>query len=467
MTPDERVGRVLAEMTEDLKPGPDPYGRVRARHRRLVRRRAAAAGLAVAAVASVVGARIGDAGPDRGLDQPPVSESDQQWSNVVAWSDRLFDSPPRGTVSSDHAYVTALGERMLQEQRSGHLPLKTPAREVRVLFVDDVGDFRVALVAFARANPQPNFWPQAAVWLAARRGASVQELSTPSAVRGSSDGLGPSERIMVDDPAKPGSVVHVAIAPQECAFQTAAWPAVKDWQAATTGSYLVRTEQTMRPEWWRIICGGQTRETDPGPGSLAPNGMTTAQLDAALSRNRGTTVDGQRLREAVSSAAQEWGYSVAALPQVVWTGRTAGSTPGNGISYDGQVTVIAAPAAGGGWVGWAIVSYDQPGAGNSMGNSSGFRMRTDPADPSTVVAIPLGDNILVIAPDTATAVRGLRNGREVANAMVHNHAALLKTSTENGIIIQAIDDQADVIVSATPASQPGPLAHGEDTWHQE
>jgi hypothetical protein len=343
--------------------------------------------------------------------------------------------------------------------------LKAPAREARVLFVDDVGDFRIALVAFARSNPQPDFWPQAAVWLAARKGAGVQELSSPSAIRSDSDGLEPSASVTVDDPAVPGAVAHVAIASQGCGFETAAWPAVNDWTSEPTGSYLARTQRTLRPEWWRITCGGQTREMVPGPGSLAPRGMTKSELDAALSRARGKTVDGQQLRDAVSATAQEWGYAAAGLPAVVWTGRTAGTTPANGVSYDGAVTVLAAPAAGGGWVGEAVVSYDHADAGNSRGNSVGFSIRTDPTDPSTVFAIPLSEDILVITPVLATAVRAVRDGRVVANARVTGAAAVLKVPAVDGLVVQAVDRQGEVIATGPVADQTGPLRE-ENHWDQ-
>jgi hypothetical protein len=463
MTIDERVGRILSEMSGDLTPDPSPYARVLARYRRRQRQRIAVAGLATVAV--VAGAGFAVTGPGRGGDpDTSASSSGQSWQNELAWSERLAASPPRGAVARDAGYVAAVSQRMLQEQRAGQLKWKTPMTAANVLFVDDVGSFRIALVAFVRADPEPNGWPHREVWLVAPKGASAKTLASTASIRDMGDGLAPYEDTTVD---KPGEVVHVSVAPQGCEFSSAAWPAVNDWKAEATGSYLIRTK--LRPEWWRVTCNGVVREMRPSPGSVASTGITDALFDQAMSHVRGE-VDAKQSRTDLGFATADWGYGVTALPHVVWNGRTAGTTPADGIAYDGQATVLAAPAVGGGWVGEVTIHYDRRNENNSNAAGESFTTPTDPTDPSTVVAIELGTNtntLLVITPSTATTIRALKGGREVANARVSAAGAVLKVPSITDLTVQALDAQGNVVGTGKVAAQGPGSAERQDHWSED
>jgi hypothetical protein len=148
MTLDERVIKVLGDLTDDLTPEPDPYGRVRTRWRRHRRRRTAAASVglvALVAAGAMTAVRVqGDSAPN------PTDESNSNWTHVQAWSERLYESPVRGGLAGDKVYVLALTTTVAQQQPQGQY------REVRVLFLDDVGPYRVALVGLVLDNFKEN-----------------------------------------------------------------------------------------------------------------------------------------------------------------------------------------------------------------------------------------------------------------------------------------------------------------------
>ncbi|RQW94412.1 hypothetical protein [Micromonospora inaquosa] len=480
MRVDEELGRALAELSSTLTPQPDPYGRVRARYRRTRQRRLG--GLALALVVSVGGTAFAMAGPAR--TQPPPANSNESIAPVLAWSDKLLQSPPRGAVARDTGYVRQLSDVLLDAQRRGDFPnLTVPVNAVKVLFVDDVNDQRIALAAFVRDRPDPaTGWPSAALWLVAEKGASAEKLASTGSVRGTSEGLEPYESLAVDDPSGPGKAIHVAIAPAGCAFLAS--PVLNgnafQWASEPTGSYLIRTPQTQRPEWWRVDCGKVTRKITPGPGSLAPKPITDAQLATAMSRVRGN-VKAQRARELVYQWAQSAGYRLTALPSVVWGGHvtgvpTGGSPSADGPSVaDGQVTVLAAPAVDGSWVGEVTIEPDQPRSDGVISTGTSFTVTTDPTDPASVLAVPIdGDAVggegqqflLVVTPSAATTVRALLDGREVARAPASGSGAVLTVPRPTaGLVVQALDASGRTLASAQVSDEGAQGTPETDTWN--
>lgn len=486
MSVDEELSRALADMTRTLKPQPDPYGRIRARYRRTRRRRTT--GLAMAVVVSFTGGAFAVAGPAGTPPPPPSVDSDGSFQRYLAWGEKLLQSPPRGAVAQDPDYVRTLGETLLAAQQRGEFErLTAPVRTVKVLFVDDVGGRRIALAAFVRNEPDPGTgWPNASVWLAADEGASAQELGSKAAVvQGPGDDMRPYESLAVPDSASPtpgDDAVHVAIVPDGCVFATAPVTDLNHWTDEPTRSYLVRTPQAKRAEWWRVTCAGVVREVRPGPGSLAPHGISDAQLTAALSRARGTA-DRDLSRMVLSTATEGWGYSVSGLPSVVWGGRiteiptgTAGTAPATSAGsdvvppkFDGRTTVLAAPAIGGGWLGYVEIEYDRPGPDHSGSTAVSFETRTDPADPSGVLAVPLDDDpktLLVVTPAAATTVRAVRDGREVARAPVTGEGVVLAVpDTSLGLVVEALDGSGTLVATGTVAAVEGDHTPREtSTW---
>ncbi|MFG1869991.1 hypothetical protein [Micromonospora arborensis] len=498
MTVDEELGRALAELTRTLAPQPNPYDRARARYRRDRQRRLG--GLALALVVSLGGAAFAIADPGRST-QPPPADSTESIAPVLAWSNKLLQSPPRGAVSRDSGYVRQLTELLLAAMRRGDFPRLTVPLDmvdnpnavralttVKVLYVDDVGGQRIALAAFVRDQPDPvTGWPAAAVWLVAEDGASAQELANTAAVRGTSDALEPYESLTVDDPSSPGKAVHVAIAPAGCVFLSSPSPRSEtfQWTPEPTGSYLIRTPQTQRPEWWRVDCGAVTRKITPAPGSLVAKPITDAQLATAMSRVRGTVTE-QRARELVPQYAQSGGYRLTALPSMVWGGQVAGiparptggsPTAGEPSVHSGKATILTAPAVGGGWVGEMTIDLDHPGPDGVIGTGASFTVPTDPTDPASVLAVAIasdtfasGDqrSLLVVTPAAATAVRVTQDGREVARASVSGCAAVLTVpDTMTSLVVEALDASGRTLASGQVAKGGVQVTPETDTWNQE
>ncbi|WP_328651810.1 hypothetical protein OG598_28405 [Micromonospora sp. NBC_00330] len=481
MTVDDELSRALAELSRTLTPQPDPYGRARARYRRSRQRRLG--GLVLALVVSVGSTAFAIASPGR-TTQPLPADPTESIAPVLAWSDRLLQSPPRGAVAGDSSFVGQLSEQLLAAQRRGEFSrLKVPVSGVKILFADDVDDHRVALAAFVRDQPDPvTGWPSAAVWLVADKGASAQEVASTAAIRSVSDALQPYESLAVDD----AEAAHVAIAPAGCVFLSSPLPEGDTfrWAPEPTGSYLVRTAKTHRPEWWRVDCGGVTRKTTPGPGSLATKPITDAQLATAMSRVRGS-VEQQSARQLVYQWSQSEGYRLTALPRVVWGGHLAGlptglaDTPAAGEPSleDGQVTVLAAPTVGGDWVGEVSIAPDQPRSDGVLSTGTSFTTTADPTDPAGVLAVSIDDDdggsegqqlLLVVTPAAATTVRVLRDGQEVAKSAVSGSGTTVQVPRPTaGLVVEALDASGGTIASGQVAKQGARRTTETDTWDQE
>ncbi|MEU7585867.1 hypothetical protein AB0A95_06160 [Micromonospora sp. NPDC049230] len=491
MTVDEELGRALAELSRPLTPQPDPYGRARARYRRDRQRRLN--GLALALVVSLGGAAFAIAAPGRST-QPPPAAATESLAPALAWSDKLLQSPPRGVVGQDSGYVRQLSELLLAAQRRGGFPrvslpldvLDKPTT-VKVLFVDDVGGRRIALAAFVRDRPAPGTdWPSPSVWLVADEGADADELASPAAVHSFGDSLEPYESLALDAPSGPSTSVHVAIAPAGCVFLTSPLPngRVFQWTPEPTGSYLIRTPQTQRPEWWRVDCGAVTRKTTPGPGSLAPEPITDAQLATAMSRVRGAVPE-RHTRLLVSSYAQSEGYRLTALPSAVWGGQVAGlparavggAPDAGGHSADsGKATVLAAPAAGGGWAGEVTIDLDQPRPDGVVGTSDTFTVPTDPTDPASILVVPIGNDVggdegerslLVVTPAAATQVRVVQDGRARTTAVSGCGVVLTVPHSLTGLVVEALDASGRTLATGQVAREGPPSTLETDTWNQD
>jgi hypothetical protein len=456
MTLDERVIKVLGDMSDELTPAPDPYGRVRTRWRRRRRRRTAAASVglvALVAAGAMTAARVpGDSAPNL------ADETSSNWKHLQAWSERLYKSPTRGGLAGETAYVEALADKLAKAQPAAKY------REVKVLFLDDVGPYRVALVAFARANPEPNFWAHGSTWYVSEKGAGVDQLAAASEHVG--DGLEPYVETVLSKGGVGDPVVQVALAADSCDFESAPWPAVTDWRPEATGSYLVRTPRDIKPEWWRVTCDGVVRREAPAPGWLAPEGLTEAQYATALSGTRGVP-DTDLARDSLTNNINTWGYEVTGLPKVVWQGRISGAGEAAEVSYDGRATMVAAPAVGGGWRGMVDIRYDQIDArSNGTGTGVSFGTRTDPSDPSSVVAVPLHDHAtLVVTPATATRVAVLRDGGVVAKTSATDASAVLSLRVEPGDVVRATDAAGAEVGTVTVDDDPLP-GRPVDNWHE-
>ncbi|GIF46416.1 hypothetical protein Afe04nite_09550 [Asanoa ferruginea] len=440
---------MLVELAGEALPAPDPYGRLHARHRRVRRRRAIAAGLGlivVMAVTAVVLSPGGGGGPTTDNDDTNPAHSMNQWS------ERMRETPTRGQVATaDPAYVDELTRLLAQHQRAGDYEQKAGVSEVNVVFLDDVGDARVALVAFHLASPAPvTGYVNSSAWFAAPRGASAAEVAGAAATASFSSTLDPF--MIVSKLGKPDGTnagAAVALVPEGCVVESAPLPAVSDWKPEPTGSYLVRTTATERAEWWRAICDGVVRDSQPAPTVLPPEEpkpLTDAEVDAALEGARGQ-VDRQLASAAVRASTQIAPNQLSGPVRVLWGGQIAGAKPDDHGSWDGTGVLTAAPAAPSGWQ--VDLHIASPAADNTLRDLTGSWMPDDPTSPTAVVPMRFGgsDSVLVVAPDGAKAVRAVHDGSIVDTADVNGLAAVVDAPDSADLVFEAVDAGGTVLGS--------------------
>lgn len=441
MSIDELAGRSLAALAENLKPMPDPYGRAVARYRRSQRRKRAVLGVGVVAVSVLTAVAL----VPQTEGGPPVAEENSGWQNHLRWNQRLVDSPTRGVLGQDAAFVADFASQALENMRAGLYTRRWPVKEVKVVFLDDVGPKRVAFVAFVLTRPDPGTkWPHASAWFVADQGASARSLADAVRTVAIGDGLNPAETQVISANAG-GPIYSIGVAPQGCAYETAPLPKADVWTAEPTGSYVVRLPETERPEWWRVVCDGVVRKEEAAPAGVYRDRLTADDITAALSQARGR-VDRQHAVAHLPMVMK--GYATLGKPSVLWGGQISGSEPEDNLSFDGKAIVAVVRAVRGGWVGMVQT-------GNTWGKEGGtgwafeFAAGDDPFKPGTLLAIRLGDrtsNVLVLPPAGAVKVRVLdRQAKVVAEADVRDDAALVKVANRDQVRYEALDSSGTVV----------------------
>jgi hypothetical protein len=467
MTIDERVRDGLSALAGEVRPAPDPMGRLRARRRRSQYRRGISAALAVAVALGgwLIGLR-----PDGGVVDPGTSPTARQ-----QWVWRLVDSPIRGALAADAGFVQALTAEVTGEYRAGHLDIPATARPARLLFADDVDGVRVALAVFAdQGDEKANV---VGAWMAAPSGASATTLAAALRREGRPAGtdfavteaIEPFQpvNLRISGAGDTGVTVSLGLAPAGCQVASAPLPSVTQWRPEPTGSYVVRSSATHRGEWWRVTCDGTARYLAPAPMSLGygkagSSAVDQADLDNALRGARGT-VDRELARNAIWAFAGKWGYDLAAPPGAVWGGVLSGTG-----RYDGQVVVLAAPKVGGGWIGDVALFQDLPGGGSASTGRS-FSADGDPSQ-ADVLVLRISDHpddpaspVLVVTPRSAVGVRAIHSGLPPVGADVRDEAAVLRLSTARDAMVQAVDANGQMIGAGSLAPDATAPRH-IDAW---
>lgn len=443
MTVDQEVGEALRRLTDEVRPLPDAYGRVRVRYRLVRRRRRTLLGLTV-----IVALLAGWAVSLPRASAPDPASPNISWDSVKSWSRRLAESPPRGAVAQDPAYVRALAAKITDQLHARVYLRDFDVRAVKVLFVDDLGPYRVAMVGLDMRTPRFG-WPYAMAWFRAARGADVTQLTRTEAMAGYSDALEPVVRgDFADDPA---NTIHVAVAPAACRFESAAWPAVADWRPEPTGSYLVRTPQDSRAEWWRVVCDGRVRQAEPAPMTGMPPAHTEADLTAQLHNARGQ-ITRTEARQALTDFEAANGYTLAGPGRLVWGGRV--SWPGHG---PGKTLVVAAPSVHGGWVGMATLTFDKPDAQGSLAVGGSFMSGGDPSRRASMSAIALedeaGHTVLLIVPAGTSSVR-IREDGNTKTVPVTGSGIVVSAANPRSAAFTALDGNGKEL-ARTSIAQPG------------
>lgn len=390
----------LARLAAPVVPGEDPYGRLMRRHRRS--RRTKAGGWATAAVLAVVAGLFGPIGiqgaatPVLGGPSGSGSMGAPDWGLPMSpWMRRLIDSPVRGGLASDTAFITEL-TGLLQRHDVGALP----NGQVKILFADDVEHRRVVV-----AVRFDELW-QTGIVLTARRGASPQELDSADDRRESSD-----EPALERFELQPyfGLTVgrtEIGVAPAGCRIASADSRAdTVTWVDEPAGDYM-RSEQAWL--WQRVTCDGKVQFQGSAPAGLGTGtGRTVSEEEmvAGLAGARGD-VDVAVARTNLAASSNE---ETTGPPQLLFMGRP----PGGHLPL--TYSVIKVPERGG-W--WNVYCWADSNLGGSSQATSADLGRPDTVfgvtltfpSPSENAFGPTPDQVqrwpvLLVAPPTATTVQ--------------------------------------------------------------
>ncbi len=387
----------LARLAGPVVPGEDPYGRLMRRHRRS--RRAAVAGWSTGAVVAVVAALLGPIGIQAAA--PPVlggpsgsAPVEDHGEPLTPWLRRLIESPVRGGLAADSAFVNEL-TGLLQQHDVGAVR----GGQVKILFAGDVEETRLVLAVRTDGGRQQG------IVATAPRGASPQLLNS-----------GDDQRYEPDEPTvhrfalRPLAAYRVgrttlALAPAGCVIAVADVRADPlTWADAPDGDFALIGKPWA---WQRVTCDGTVhfrgQAVAPGTGYRVRD-VSAAEIEAGLAGARGEPEAGvaaQHLRTSME-------FDTVGPPRLLFMGRPPGTEL---LTY----SVVGSPLDGG-W--WRLSSWTVPDSGGmSMVTSADVTdpdlvvgvMLDFPNDPSVAQA-PRPDaqqrfSMLLLAPRSATTVQ--------------------------------------------------------------
>jgi hypothetical protein len=261
----------------------------------------------------------------------------------------------------------------------------------------------------------------------------------------------------------PGRPVRVAVAPPECEVQAAPSEDLTDFQPEPTGSYLVRTPVQYRPEYWRVTCDGVVREDRPAPHPE----VATDVVDRVMAGAVGGP-DRLAIEIGVRSLYQTFGFELLQTPQVLWAGPVAAARSGE--TTGGEIaTVLAAPAARGGWIGRITIPVE-PAPNQTWTLTPLFVTTSDLDAADGVLATPLGFNqlVLVLAPEAAASVRlvGPTGDDVIAESAVTERALLLSLPDSVPVPLLRIEALGGdgTVVAAAPVAETLVEPDGLSAW---
>ncbi|MDI1459587.1 hypothetical protein QEZ54_01270 [Catellatospora sp. KI3] len=312
---EQRLRESFAWLAAPVVPADDPYGRLMRRRRA---RRYRLAGLGSALVAALVAALLSPLAQPGAAPSPAPSDGDATalhtgTKEITPWVRRLIESPVRGSLAVDQAYLAQLTEQLRQERFDFD-------GQVKVLFAGDFGFHRV-VIAVRYDDHQ-----QVAMVRSTRFTARVEERPDPhefeldggwTAIRVLSPYFTVSEH---DFNRLDAPYFNLSLAPAGCQVASAdsADPVLR-WRDEPTGDWAA-TERTGL--WYRVTCDGQVRYQGPaelhGTTEMGRQ-YTQAEMDAAIVGARGET--GSRGLDAVRRADLT---DAVAPARLLYVGRTPG-----------------------------------------------------------------------------------------------------------------------------------------------
>ena len=347
----------------------------------------------------------------------------------------LIDSPTRGSLGGDAAYLAALRKAVAGDRLGGFLGmggdrLPADAADVRVLFAGDVpGRRRVAIVAAASGRPMTATFEGAAGAAAGRLNpARWGDLDAPVYLE-MGDGY-----VVLIGPAS--YTVEVSARPR----YTAGGTVERTWVPDPSGA-VVRASASMPPGLRvRLSRDGTVLYEANLPGA---GRSVSVKVDPQPLYGRGIPLP-DTARLVADALAHSSGLTDADARYVVlWSdGYTVDDPDGGGSGTGGIATVMAiTPDGGGPYLTYAFDTNKPPTGRN---HPTGAGVLGDPARGLIAMRLPHWtaqptDALQVIAPPAAVRVEVLRNGVTVATAPLDRGVGRLDLAAPAEVTVRALD----------------------------
>ncbi|GAA1634588.1 hypothetical protein [Catellatospora bangladeshensis] len=401
----DELRATLDQHAELVTARPDPHARVLLRRRRRQRRRGSA--IALVAVLLMVGPAVWLAQPDTypSLAPPPLAAVRP-----------LLDSPTRGSLATDAAFLAAVRRRAAAEvggQRGGPGgPLMpTEADQIKVLFAGDVGVRRFALVAGTQGWPLkaqfegPRGTPAAEL---EQTGSGSLDLPVVEAGYGGGDDTFVHQIAVLVGPA--GAVYE-----EQASERYSSSGVERTWTALATPDDYFADEQIDSVRRIRVRMGG-TVLTEVRVAPLAED-TQPLPIDPAPYGGRGTPVPERAAQLAGYLAQQTNQTDRDPVIRVLWSDQL--DMPGAPGGRAHVVTVQLVTADGGGP--YRTMEFGAAGMGREHPSGSGYA-----GDPEhTVLVMRLAgfapepdDRLQLIAPPGAVRAELVRAGVTTEQALV-------------------------------------------------
>jgi hypothetical protein len=471
MTVEEDLRAAFVAVTADVTIRADPMGRLmRRRRNRSVT--TAAAGLAMVLALVLV------AGPAmRGLvsryDANNAASLSTGYPIASPWTQRLLDSPTRGSLAGQEPYLTSL-RRDLERGRTASR-VNPSLNQLTLLFVGDVGTARMAIVVWHSTTEAAQFTyvaqPGAGPDLLAQAQFEANGVLRPLIVMA----------VGAVFPNKVEASFRLGLVPAGCSLATSTDGRVerdgtirRSWTGGPHPDYIV-SDGGQATQRWRVTCDGVVRYegtgTDPSlAGESTARPESTKALDGARGPlDRRTALLAANLLGDMSRSA---GLRVAE-PTVVW----GGVVP----DVEAPVSVVAARSGDGGAItllGVGDVRQSVVGVGVDAAAESDDPLRdgsqqqrglvsTGTAGSLDLFAVRLpqrtgtravwSDRLLVVAPTSTVRVRALdEHERILAEGHLTEGVGTLTVKAPSTAVLQAYDSTGTVVATTRMAERVGP-----------
>ncbi|MEH0937697.1 hypothetical protein [Micromonospora psammae] len=460
----------LARIAATVVPDEDPYGRLVRHARRRRRRRFAGFGAAVAALlaAALAGpAAFSAAGLDGRRDDGRRDDVGHGHPVDSPWSWRLINSPTRGSLAGDQAFLSELTG--LARRENDRLLMGAELSTVRVLWADDSAGFRQVVLAYHSDTSA------ALVSLQNRAGASPEDMlqggattnvrPDPFAVLDMSYGQSDDQRRWL-----------LGLAPAGCAVSHARSGQLADrvhrrWEPAPGGDHLL-VKQSQARGWWRVECDGQLREAGPvGPGLFVRETRWAGKDDPPDARPNPTPTADWRAARGADTAYRKLvdgsGLPNSAPPVLRWAGKVDDRDAvlvgplGNGPLVlqvgSGEVGLLALAGPGGARPGTPTVEEftPEPFPLLATGTTIELEILAGRTHDLAAIRVPalvdghaaLTDRLLVVPRPAAARVEAVADGQVRATAVVRDGAALLTLPLGAEVTLRALDGDGKVMAS--------------------